>query len=160
MKITLDATVLDTDKKEITTTARSLGHDVGVITATARERKRKDITDNLENISEILVLDESPLCVGALASDDDANIFEDVLCVVSHGAFSKKGSRDNLSKGEKHQLRDALAFASHVREGRDVFVTDDRKGFIRHGRRDILQSKYKTTIMTTREFQDLCNATN
>jgi len=154
MKITVDANILDSDKSKLVEKARRLGFDITLVTVTERERQLSDLTQDIESIPEDFVLDEGPLNVGALGSDDDAKIFEDLLRVISNGAFPAKDKRSNLSPGEKRQLRDAIAFTSHVRDGRKIFVTDDQKGFISCGRGDYLESTYCTRIMTTSAFRD------
>jgi predicted nucleic acid-binding protein len=52
----------------------------------------------------------------------------------------------------QRQLRDAMILEAHVRNGRDVFITDDKKAFINNGRRDALRSFLKTRILTKEEF--------
>jgi hypothetical protein len=47
-----------------------------------------------------------------------------------------------------------MILCAHVRQGRDIFVTNDRKGFIDHGRRESLQAAFETRIMTEAEFID------
>ena len=153
-KITLDANILDTDKFELIEKAQRLKFDVALTTVTERERQRPDLIKNIKIIPEILVTDEGPLNVGALGSDDDAKNFENLLRTISNGSFPAKGKRDNLTSGEKKQLRDAIAFTSHVRDARDIFVTDDRKGFINDGRRKYIETTYPTKVMTTSEFRD------
>lgn len=41
---------------------------------------------------------------------------------------------------------------THARERREIFVTDDKRGFIEHGRREQLESILKTRILTRDEF--------
>jgi hypothetical protein len=154
MKITLDANVIDTDKSELIEKAQRLMFDVALTSVTERERQRPDLIENIRIISEMLVTDEGPLNVGALGSDDDAKIFEDLLRTISNGSFPPKGKRNQLTLGEKRQLRDAIAFTSHVRDVRDIFVTDDRKGFINDGRREYLEATYRTKVISTSEFRD------
>lgn len=153
MKITLDTNALDSDKSDLIENALSLQFDVAVTSVTERERKRPDLVARVRITPEIFITDESPLSVGALGSDDDATIFEDLLKVISHGGFPAKGKRANLTPGEKTQLRDAMAFTSHVRDVRDIFVSDDLSGFINHGRREYLEATYQTRVMSIEEFR-------
>ena len=46
------------------------------------------------------------------------------------------------------QLSDARILEAHVRDGRDVFVTDDEKDFIHDGRRERLEAELRTRILT------------
>jgi hypothetical protein len=154
MKITLDANMLDSDKSELIEKAQRLNLSVAVTSVTERERQRPDLVGKIEIISEVLVTDEGPLNVGALASENDDKTCEDLLKTISNGSFPKKGNRNSLTNGERKQLRDAIAFTSHVRDGRDIFVTDDRKGFIDDGRREYLEATYHTKVMTSSEFRN------
>ncbi|MEO7862990.1 MAG: hypothetical protein ABIU05_21635 [Nitrospirales bacterium] len=45
-----------------------------------------------------------------------------------------------------------MTLEAHVRDGRDVFVTNDKKAFINNGGRDALQSFLKTRILAKEEF--------
>jgi hypothetical protein len=78
--------------------------------------------------------------------------FEAILLIISNGSFPKPGQRDDLSKGERRQLRDALILEAHARENRDVLVSDDARAFIHDGRRERLEQLCKTRVMTVEEF--------
>lgn len=65
-------------------------------------------------------------------------------------------SRDNLSKGRRRQLRDALILGAHIREGRDIFVTNDERAFIRDGRREKLHALFGVHILTHMQFLNAC----
>jgi hypothetical protein len=43
-----------------------------------------------------------------------------------------------------------MIFQAHCREGRDIFVTNDEKDFIRGGKRDELQALGSTRILRSR----------
>ena len=45
-----------------------------------------------------------------------------------------------------------MIFCAHVREKRDIFVTNDQRGFIRKQRRESLERAYSTKVMTKDEF--------
>jgi hypothetical protein len=154
MRITLDTNAVD--KPDLIQKATQMGLDLVVVTVTEMELQNSGIgiDGSIGRTPEIFVLDESRLDVGALASDEDCERFEDVLSAISNGSFPSIGQRENVSGGQRRQLRDAMVFASHVRDTRDIFVTDDARGFINDGRRAHLQRKYQTTIMTAKEFLD------
>lgn len=80
--------------------------------------------------------------------------------LVSDGLFPKSGQRDVLSKGQRAQLRDATILAAHVREGRDVLVSNDVKAFGGEGssKRSTLCELTKTKIVTLPEFVRLCES--
>jgi hypothetical protein len=87
-----------------------------------------------------------------------ANTFERLLRIVSNGSFPARERRSTLSPGERRQLRDAMILSTHIREGRDIFVTNDAKGFIQGGRRELLETEFGIRVMTTLEFFNLCQA--
>ena len=84
--------------------------------------------------------------------DSDSERLEEMLAVISDRSFPALGERENLLRGFKRQLRDAMMFEVHVRHGRDWFVTNDRKGFVNEGRREVHQALYGTRIATPDEF--------
>jgi hypothetical protein len=86
------------------------------------------------------------------AGESEEDCFETVLRIISNGSFPKPNAREDLTQGERTQLRDAMIFCTHVREGRDIFVTLDTKAFLRDGRKERLESLYKTRIMTRQQF--------
>lgn len=98
-----------------------------------------------------MVLDETPLGSGVLASDAGVDLFERVLSIVSSGSFPRSGARDKLTDPQRRQLRDAMAFEAHVRQRRHVYVSDDKKAFISHGR-EALEALSRTRIFTSAEF--------
>jgi hypothetical protein len=103
-------------------------------------------------VRESFVLDESRLDEGALAEDDRGSRLEAILQVIGNGSFPPSDKRESLTTGERRQLRDAMALEAHVREGRDVFVSDDVKAFVRGRRRELLESLCRTRIATVDEF--------
>lgn len=48
-------------------------------------------------------------------------------------AIPPRGKRDELSRGQAHQLRDAMLFSSHVEHGGALLITGDAKAFISDG---------------------------
>jgi hypothetical protein len=90
-----------------------------------------------------------------LAAARDVDVFETALAIISDGSFPKRGQRSEMTKGEQHQLRDAMTFEAHVRHRRHVFVTADAKGFVKDGRREKLEHLGRTRILTPDEFREL-----
>jgi hypothetical protein len=80
--------------------------------------------------------------------------FEAILDVIGIRSFPKPGLRDSKTPGQKRQLRDAMILEAHAREGRDILVSDDVKGFIgKDGEnRRKLEAICRTRIMTVDEF--------
>lgn len=88
-----------------------------------------------------------------LVSDTDTSRLEAILGIVSNGSFPPPGGRENLSNGQRRQLRDAMILEAHARESRDIFVTEDRKGFIANGKRGRLENLCRTRICTLDELE-------
>jgi hypothetical protein len=97
-------------------------------------------------------LHESPLDTAVLAADEHMNVLEAALRVISDGSFPPSGSRDQLSRGQQRQLRDAMIFEAHTRDRRHLLVTSDAKGFINDGRRQTLEALGRTRIVTPDEL--------
>jgi hypothetical protein len=169
--VTLDTNVLDVDRFSEVRSAVGDGA-VSFATVTVNERERGGFSVELGvvpetglwgesrlgeavwggPIPELLILDETPLGSGVLAGDEHAELFEHVLRIVSNGSFPPPGSRNALTAPQRRQLRDAMAFEAHCRQRRHLFVSDDRRAFINHGRRERLESLSETRILTSSEF--------
>src|SRR6266581_5770374 len=151
--VTLDTNTVDDER--VVKTAVAAGYDVAHTTVTDRELGTSGIlpaTSDRARIHEPLVLGESALGSGVLASDSDAETFERLLQIISDGSFPLSGRRDNLSLGHRRQLRDAMILCSHIREQRAIFITNDKKGFIGGGRRERIEKEFHTKVMTSEEF--------
>jgi hypothetical protein len=77
---------------------------------------------------------------------------EKALQIISNGSFPPAEQRGALSDGQHRQLRDALILCTHVRDGRDIFVTNDKRAFIAGGRKEKLEAAFATIIMTRDDF--------
>jgi copper chaperone CopZ len=155
--VTFDTNTVDDEK--VVEAARAAGFEITHVTVTDREIEQSDVvaaSGSPAQVVEPFVLDESCLGSGVLASDSEAETLEKLLNIISNGSFPPAGHRDNLSPGQKRQLRDAMILSAHIREGREIFVTNDVKGFIRRGRRELLEREFGTRIMTSEEFLRLC----
>ena len=106
--------------------------------------------------NEPFILDDSSLDVGDLSSLRGRTRFEVILAVISSGSFPPAGGRDALTEPQRRQLRDAMILEAHARDGRDVFVTRDSRGFINHGKRGALQALCSTEIVHPDEFAEYC----
>ena len=86
-------------------------------------------------------------------TDDGPALFDAILAIVGSGSFPP-GQRENLTVGQRRQLRDAMILEAHAREGRDVLVTDDVRGFVgKDGeKRRKLEALCQTRVMTVYEF--------
>lgn len=147
-KVTLDTNVFPIE--DLIPLANRNGYDCVVVTVTQRELMGSDIKTSLSQIYETGVYNESCYGHAVWGSKDDP--FERVLHTISNGSFPKRGSRDPLSDGQRRQLRDAMIFGAHVREKRDIFVTNDLRAFVNNSRREVLEQSFGTSIMTRAEF--------
>jgi hypothetical protein len=154
-KITLDTNVLPAS--ELLACAERLGLDVAVVSVTEREVEGTPFEVDLrplDTVNETGVYGEARYGSAVYASQASAQSLANILKVVSNGSFPS--SRADLSDGQRRQFRDALIFESHVRDDRDVFVTNDERAFIRNGRRQRLEATFNTRIMTSAEFLQAC----
>jgi len=111
-------------------------------------------------LPEDFVLDESRLDEAVLADESASDRFERLLTLISRGTFPSRGARANLSNGQKRQLRDAMIASAHIREHRDILITDDRRGFIGDDGsvREAIQAEFATRVMTADEFIAFCGS--
>jgi len=154
MKITIDTNIIRADEfDKLLSECKSKGWDVAVVSVTGREPGGTDWDIKFEpllKMPETLVLDESCLNEAILGNKNSQDDLQEILEIISSGSYPKMGN--NLSEGFRRQLRDAMIFQAHLREDRDVFVTNDEHDFIRDGRREKLQNKFDTKILTKDEF--------
>ena len=128
------------------------GFDVAVVTVTDRGQTHPHMRPELRHLTtipETAVWNETPWGVGLYGGTDDPRL-ERILQIIINGSFPK--DRSNLPPGQLNQFRDALILYAHVREGRDIFVTDDERAFVKADRRLLLETEFGTRIMTKREF--------
>ncbi len=86
-------------------------------------------------------------------------LFERILDVMSSRSFPRPGHGSTLTEGERNQMRNAMIFCTRVREGRDIFVTDDVT-FGSEGsaqRQQLSALAPQTKIMTLPEFERYCD---
>ena len=149
--VTIDTNVLPA--QDLIELAAERGFDVAVVSVTEREVGSRNIrlqVNGLGKLLELGIVDESEMDNFVVGSTDD--YLEYILQIISSGSFPKSGFRGQLTDSQHRQLRDAMILEAHAREKRDIFVTNDKKGFINNGRRDELQTVLKTRILTREEF--------
>lgn len=155
-RVTLDTNLLPAE--ELLEAARGRGFQFARVTVTDREVERTQFQVHLVGlgtVAETAVWGESRWGEAVWASEDSA--LEEILQIISNGGFPR--SRDSLSAGQRRQLRDAMILEAHVREGRDIFVSNDCRAFIRGSRREQLEARFKTKIMVRVEFDSLVQQT-
>ena len=138
--------------------AENHGYRVSVISVTERESQSCSFDaemKSLKTVPETFVLNESILNSNAQLSEEQLpGRLELALKILSNGSFPPLDSRNILTKGQKRMLRDAMILAAHSREGHDILVTNDAKGFINNGRREKIEKVFKTKILNVIEFEN------
>jgi hypothetical protein len=156
MRITFDTNIISLDG--LLSACSNLGWDAAIVSVTRREVEGTSFEVRIEPFGEVpesAVLDESRFGEAVYGSDQTAIDLDRILKTISGGTFP--ANRSQLSKGQLRQLRDAMIFEAHARDARDVFVTNDRRGFIAGGRRAALEAMFATRIMTSDEFVQFCS---
>jgi len=170
LKVTLDTNIFPIDDSLF----KDKPVEIVVVSVTNRELENHNLSVELKKIDETAIWDESrwgqakwgpviyeTAVVGesrigesVVGNNKDVDVFERLLEIISSGSFPKPGNRSNLKDGERRQLRDAMILTAHIREGRDIFVTDDIKGFI--GKNNEIRNKteqlFKIKVVTKKEF--------
>ena len=152
--VTLDTNVLPVD--DLRAALEPRGFSFAVVSVSARETRGAWIAASvtpLTSIPENAVWDETEYGVGLYdAGGKDVQCLAASLTIISDGSFPAPDRRGSLSPGQRRQLRDAMILCAHVRERRNIFVTNDERGFVKRGRRERLQAAFDTRIMTREEF--------
>jgi hypothetical protein len=150
--VTLDTNILPA--ADVLAKGRGRRDEFAVVSVTEREIGSHPLQASLrsidDSIHEIGIWGEGVWGNTIWASEESSKRFEAILAIITDGSFP--ADRSTLSKGERRQLRDALIFEAHARAGRDIFVTNDQRGFILNGRRAALQVLCSTTILTSAEY--------
>ena len=136
--------------------ARLSGIQACAVTVSVREVEGSSLEAELaalQALPEVAVWNESRWDQANWAGDDNAAPLERALQVLSNGSFPPSAQRTSLSPGQRRQLRDAIILATHVREHRDILVSNDRRAFIDNGRRETIQSEFGTRVLTVPEFE-------
>ena len=155
MKITFDTNILPVD--DILVICSQKDWEFAIITVTENELEGTDIRvklDRLNLVYETAVFGESKYGKAKYGSKTTQENRDEILSIISGGSFPTDGK--NITIGQKKQLRDSMIFHAHIRDKRDIFVTNDARGFIKHGRREKLQERFNTRIMTRNEFLIFC----
>ena len=153
MKVTLDINILPADDLIASVPPRLF--EFSIVSVTDRETKGTKYAAtraNIPRIRETAVWDESRFDKSVWGDAKSASCLEFCLKIISGGSFPPPNKRDKLLIGELHQLRDAMIFCAHVKNGGEIFVTKDTKGFIKGDRRIKLENVFYTRIMTRNEF--------
>lgn len=154
IRVTLDTGILPADDLFEAAAGRPIFF--AAVSVTGRETRGTSFDVQLTplgNVPETGVFGESEWGSAVFADAEAATVgLEDLIQVISSGSFPPPSDRDHLTESQRHQLRDAMILEAHAREGRDIFVSDDRRAFINHGRRARLATLTRSDIMSREEF--------
>ena len=158
--VTVDTNILGGDiKNQILKKAQGLPFKIDSTSVSVREIEGTSLLPIGKSIPETGVWDESRWGRALWAGADTSELLETLLKIVSNGSFPAPGSRGSLSAGQRRQMRDVMILHAHIREERDIFVTNDRRAFVgKNGAlRRKLESLYPIRIMTADEFCAYCD---
>lgn len=153
LKVTLDTNLLPAD--DLVASVPAERFEFAVVSVTDREMdgaSQLATPTDAPRIPETMVWGESPWGSALWGDSKSSDCLERTLTVISEGSFPLAHQRAALTNGQRRQLRDAMIFCAHVREKRAVFVTNDKRGFIRKDRRAKLEEMFDTRILTRQEF--------
>ena len=150
MKIILDTNILPAD--DLIALVPSGQFEFAIVSVTDGEMGGSATQVDISNIPETMVWEESRFEEAIQGDSESDSCLELSLKIISDGSFPPLGKRDKLTRGARRQFRDAIIFCAHVREHRDIFVTNDISGFIKGDRRIKLEKAFHTLIMTRDEF--------
>jgi hypothetical protein len=137
--------------------AERIGITVVALTVSHREVEGSSLEEEvraLATVTETGVWGESRYRQARYGSPADAECLERALALLSNRSFPPLGQRDQLTGGQRRQLRDAMILCAHVRSHRDLLVSKDRRAFIDHGRREAIAATFGTRVMTVEEFEE------
>jgi hypothetical protein len=151
--VTIDSNVLEGERERMRHAIEGLEVEITPTTVTLREHRRQSQIEAAP-VFETAVFDESEFGLAAFGDEASPLLFELILRIVANGSFPKPGKRENLTHGERTQLRDAMILEAHSRDGRDVLVSNDAKAFIgpNDEKRQRLEALCRTKILTVDEF--------
>lgn len=153
-EVTLDTNVFPAEP--LIRRAQSVGIAAAVITVSHREVEGSSLEDEVRSLASVLetaVFGESRWGQAVFGSSDDSERLERALTLLSNGSFPAPGRREQLSGGQRRQLRDAMVLCAHVRSDRHILVSNDRRAFINKGRREAIEAEFGTRVMTVEEFE-------
>jgi hypothetical protein len=123
IKATLDTNVLDpVNLAKILQAAYGLPIVFANVTVSERELEGTSITPLPKPILETAVWDESRWDQAVWGGENDSDLFERLLAIVSNGSFPRPSKRNSLTPGQRRQMRDVMILVAHIREGRDIPV--------------------------------------
>lgn len=152
MRVTIDTNIFPID--DILELAASRSIELVRISVTDREVVNAPVRlDGTTRVAENAVWGESAWG-GALFASSDGSL-EEILRIISNNSFPAK--RENLSDGQRRQLRDAMIFDAHLRTGNALFASCDKRAFLKSPVRDSLELKFNTKIVSRVQLLEILN---
>jgi len=145
--VTIETTQLEEVTIERLREHMPAGTDIATTSVSERERKRP-MPGLDEHVLEVAVWDESTLDNAVWGDEGHVALQKNAILII---AGSTLPPADKRTDGQRRQLRDAMIFVAHVKDGRHILITDDARGFANHGRRDKLEALGKTKICKSAE---------
>jgi len=153
ISVTIDTNILPADA--LVAAVPSTDFEFAVVSVTDREVGTSTDLAASSSVSRVLetgVWGESVWGGALWGGPSESECLEKVLAMIGDGSFPQFNRREILTDGQRRQLRDAMIFCAHIQAKRQIFVTDDTRGFIRGGRRQQLEQSFATRIVTHDEF--------
>ena len=153
ISVTLDTNILPADT--LLAAVPNANFEFAVVSVTDRELGvSTDLaaSSSVSRVPETGVWGESVWGSAVWGGPSESKCLERALVIIGDGSFPRSNRRGNLTDGQRRQLRDAMIFCAHIRAKRQIFVTNDARGFVRGGRRQRLEECFGTRIMTRDEF--------
>ena len=150
-KVTVDTNIIPAD--DIIEICKKKGYECACISVSNREIEGTSFEKDMKvipAIHEYALLDEARFGQSRFHGKESSMVLQDILYIISNGSFPE--DRRNLSDGHRRMLRDAIILQTHITDRRDIFITDDKRGFIKGGLRQRLENKFNTRILTREEF--------
>jgi hypothetical protein len=153
ISVTLDTNILPADA--LVAAVPRADFEFAVVSVTDRELGAStDLAapSSVSRVPKTGVWGESVWGGAVWGGSSEGECLEKALVIIGDGSFPPSNRRGTLTDGQRRQLRDAMIFCAHVRAERQIFLTDDTRGFIRGDRRRQLEQSFGTRIMTRDEF--------
>ena len=150
-KITIDTNIIPAD--DIINICKNRGYEYACISVTNREIEGSSLEKDMKvipSVPEYALFGEARFGRARFHGKESSKILQDILSIISNGSFPQ--DRRNLSQGQRRMLRDAIILQTHVTDKRDIFITNDKRAFIKNGLRQKLENNFNIAILTREEF--------
>jgi hypothetical protein len=130
IRVTLDTNLLDEENDKLIQEATfGLPIEYSRVSVSDRELTEWNIARQYGLVMETAVWGESQWGLACWGTPYEAELFPILLKIISSGSFPDLDAQGELTEVQRHHLRDAMILATHVREGRDILVSNDKKAY-------------------------------